>query len=217
MKSRSPKPKTLASEAFKQEADEFNFEEDATREGMAFQNMLSIVYGPPKIGKSTLCAQFPGVYFLPTEPGYKALEVRKTYIPNWVTFTKFILNMKRKPKLCKTVDLWCIDTSDNLAKFCMQWVCGREGIAYPSDQEWGKGWEAYRDEFTYWILQLANLGPGIIFVSHQTEREIISRSVKVTKISPALPKTCYTVLNNMVDIILHMSYTNKSNTSRHYH
>lgn len=206
---KSLKPTAIAAQAYKQKADDFAFEEDATREGIRFQNLVSLTYGPPKIGKSTLWSLMPGVYFLPTEPGYKALKIRKTYIPNWPTFTRFIKMMARKPKLCKTVKVFCIDTSDNLAKFCMQWVCGREGIAHPQDQEWGKGWEAYRDEFTYWILQLANLGAGVAFISHETEREVTSHSMKVTKTSPSLPKTCYTVINNLVDITLKMGYVQK--------
>lgn len=208
-KARHLKPVAIAAQAYKQKADDFAFEEEATREGIFFQNLLSITYGPPKIGKSTLWSKIPGVYFLPTEPGYKALKVRKTYIPNWPTFTKFVRVMPRKPKLCKTVKVFCIDTVDNLAKYCMQWVCGRDGIAHPSDQDWGKGWEAFRDEFTYWVLQLANLSAGVSFISHETEREITSQSMKITKMTPSLPKTCYTVVNNLVDVTLKMGYARK--------
>lgn len=209
MKLRSAKSKSLAAEAYKIKADEIIIEEEASVEGGSFQDHLSLIYGAPKIGKSTLCSLFPDVYFLPTEPGYKALKIRKTYIPNWVTFTKFITTMERKPKLHKSISIFCVDTVDNLSKFCLQYVCGRENIAHPADQEWGKGWEAYRDEFTHWILRLCAIGPGVTFISHQNQREVIFHGIKMPKETPAMPKTSYTVINNLVDIILKFSYVGK--------
>ena len=209
MKLRSTKSKSLAAEAYKVKASSIEFEEEATREGGLFQDHLSLTYGPPKIGKSALWSLFPDVYFLPTEVAYRALKIRKTYIPNWVTFTRFIKKMEKKPKRCASVSIWCVDTIDNLSKFCMQYVCGREKISHPTDQDWGKGWEAFRDEFTHWILRLCALGPGVSFISHQNQRDVIFHGVKVPKEVPAMPKTTYTVINNLVDIILKFSYVGK--------
>lgn len=211
MKVRSAASKSLASEAFRQKAEPIIFEDEATMEGHQFQDHISLTYGPPKIGKSTLWSLFPDVYFLPTEPGYKSLKIRKTYIPNWVTFVKFIKTMENKPKLYDSVSVFCIDTVDNLSKFCVQYVCGREGISHPTDQDWGKGWEAFRDEFTHWILRLCALGPGVSFISHQSQREVIFHGIKMPKEAPAMPKTSYTVINNLVDVILKFSYVGKMN------
>ena len=213
-KARSTTSANLAAEAYEQEADEIVFEEEPSMEGGGLQDNLIMLYGPPKIGKSKLCHLIPGVYFLPTEPGLSWLKCRKTRIRNWATFKAFVKKMERSPKKCKSVKMWCIDTGDNLAKFCMQYACGRAKIAHPSDQQWGKGWEAFRDEFTHWILRLGTLGPGIVVVSHETEREIVTHSKTLTKISPALPKTCYTVLNNLADIILRMGWKIKKKKTR---
>ena len=209
MKLRSTKSKSLAAAAYAQKANSIEIEEEATREGGLFQDHLSLTYGPPKIGKSTLWSAFPGVYFLPTEPGYRALKIRKTYIPNWATFIKLVTTIEKKPKLCKSVSIWCVDTVDNLSKFCMQYVCGRDNISHPTDQDWGKGWEAFYDEFTHWILRLCALGPGVSFISHQKQREVVFQSVKMPKETPAMPKTTYTVINNLVDIILKINWIGK--------
>jgi len=209
MKTRSTKSKSLAAEAYSQKADDIIIEEEPTMEGGLFQDHLSLTYGPVKIGKSKLWSMFPGVYFLPTEPGYRWIKVRKTYIPNWATFVKFIRTIEKKPKLIKDVKIFCIDTVDNLSKFCVQYVCGREKIAHPTDQDWGKGWEAFRDEFTHWILRLCALGPGVSFISHQNQREVVFHGVKMPKETPAMPKTSYTIVNNLVDIILKVSWVGK--------
>lgn len=209
LRSRSSKPKSLAAEAYKQDAAEIIIEEEPSVESNQFQDLLSLTYGPPKIGKSTLWSLFPGVYFLPTEPGYRALNIRKTYIPNWKTFTKFVSLMEKKKKTCKDISIFCVDTVDNLSKFCMQYACGRDGITHPSDEEWGKGWEAFRDEFTHWILRLCALGPGVSFISHEKQREVIFHGVKMPKETPAMPTTAYTIINNLVDVILKFSYAGK--------
>ncbi len=181
-------------------------EMEPTQEGTSVFDYLSVWYGPPKIGKTTLISKFKGVYFLPTEPGYKFLKIRKSKIDNWADFKAFVKKVEKKKKFVKTVKMWCIDPADKLAKFCMDYVCAKRGIDHPSDQEWGKGWEAFRDEFSEWILRLCAIGPGVAAVSHVKERDVVTRSIELTKETPAMPKTCYTVLNDLADIIVKIGY-----------
>lgn len=187
-------------------ADEIVFENEASVEGTTFQDFMAILYGPVKIGKTKTMALMPGAYFLATEPGYKFQNIRKTKIGNWPTFTKFVMSMEKSSKKAKSVRMWVVDTADNLCKFCLQYVCNKKGIEHPSDEEWGKGWEAFADEFAKWILRLASIGPGICFICHETDKEITSRSMKITKTIPSIPKTCYKILNALVDLILWMDF-----------
>ncbi len=193
------------------EVEEIKFQAEPTMDARSFQEHLILLYGAVKIGKTTLLSYFPGVYFLPTEPGYKDLKVRKTPISNWATFVEVVKKLKKNPKVMQDVELLVIDTITNLSKFCMQKVCADEGVTHPSDQEWGKGWAAFADEFAYWILQLASIGPGIAFIAHADNREIVSRSMKVTVSVPDLPKTTYRVINNICDVIMHMDYVTQGN------
>ncbi len=200
----------MAAEAYAFDPDDIEFEDEASMEDSTFQDHLIWLYGRPKIGKTKLINEIDGIYLLPTEPGFRNRKIRKTRIPNWATFRNFVTYMERHHKKVRTVDMWGIDTVDNLGKFCMQYVCGRENIAHPTDEEWGKGWEAYRDEFTHWILRLCVMSPGVAFVSHEVDKEVISRSMKITKSMPALPKTTYQVINNLVDLTLRMAFTGEN-------
>lgn len=197
--------KSLASMAFNQTPGEVKFEEEPTLEGAVFQDMIWTLYGRPKIGKTSLAALIPGVYMIMTEPGVKFKKVRKTYIKNWGEFMKFVILMEKSPSNVATVKCWAIDTTDVLAKFCMQYVCGRDNISHPTDSEWGKGWEALADEFMHWTLRLVALGHGVLFVCHEKDREIIIRSVARIQASPALGKTCHDIISNMSDATLHFS------------
>ena len=62
-----------------------------------------LIYGAPKIGKSTIASQFPNAVFADFENGLKWLKVEKELINNWMDFLKFcgkikesILNNKEK-------------------------------------------------------------------------------------------------------------------------
>lgn len=174
--------------------------------GGSFQDHLILLYGAVKIGKTKMSALFPGVYFLPTEPGYKAQKVRFTVIENWTDFRDFVLYAEEHKAELSTVTAFCVDTITNLSKFCMVKVCSERGVTHPSDEEWGKGWAAFYDEFMFWILKLCNLGKGVIFIAHENSTEVISRRMKITKVVPDLPKTTYGIINNLCDIILQMAY-----------
>lgn len=197
---------SLAAEAFRLKPDDIVFETEESCPGNSFYGTAACLYGPVKIGKTTLAAQLDNVYFLATEIGFNWVKSRKTYIPNWATFRKFVETMEAHPELAATVNMWVIDTVSNLSKFCSQYTCGREKIAHPSEGEWGAGWEAIQDEFMHWIVRLGMLGPGVLFIAHEKEREIISHSMRITKRGPDLVKSHYTIINNMCDLILRMDF-----------
>ncbi len=199
----------IARDAYKEKASPIVFEDEATREGGSFFDYLSIWYGPPKIGKTKLLAQVRGAYFLCTEPGYRHVKIRKSRIKNWKDFISFIKYMGKHSKKLSTVKVFVIDPVDKLAKYCMQYTCGRDKVAHPADQEWGKGWEAFRDEFTYWFLRLGALGPGIAVISHIKIREVEAEGIMRDKGCPAMPKTCYTICNDLSDITVRIGYAKK--------
>jgi hypothetical protein len=165
------------------------------------EDFLILLYGRPKIGKSELMSKFSGAYFLETEPGLKFLKVRKTVIKRWEDFQGLVIAFEKHGTDKHKVKMFVVDTVDNLYKFCFTYVCTTKGFEHPSDAEWGKGWEATYDEWHHWITRLISLGCGITFVAHQVEREIISRSIQITKTEPALPKTAYRLINAVVDFI----------------
>lgn len=169
-------------------------------------NRVTFIYGPPKIGKSTLASEFGEVLFFELEPGLDDLEVYSTgHIADWLTFCAFV-NEVTKPD-AKKYDAFVVDTCDLLAERCSEHTNTRLGIMHESELDWGMGWSAARKELTRWINKLASVpDTGLILVSHSQIREIKERNAAYDKTIPTLAKGARSAFLDMSDIILLADY-----------
>ena len=158
-----------------------------------------LLYGPPKIGKSTLASQFDNPLFLATEAGLNNLEVYQIPIPTWDEFLTACKEITTQKHEFKTI---VIDTVDNLFKACSEYVRKKNNIQHESDLEWGKGWQLVKDEFTRALTKLSLLPYGLVMVSHADSIEIKTRTAKINKTVPTLPKSAREIVLSMSDIIL---------------
>ena len=165
-----------------------------------------LLYGKIKIGKTSLCAQFPDALFLMTEPGGKSLEIYQMDIRNWAHF-KQVLTAIESSDMYKTI---VVDTVDNLFKMCTDWYCKKNAIQHPSDEDWGKGWQMISDEFLLAITKLMQLNRGVIFTSHAAAHEIKKYAQPtVTEIVPTLSKQGRRVLEPIMDLVAYFRYAEK--------
>jgi hypothetical protein len=172
-----------------------------------------LFFGDKKIGKTSLAAMFPDALFLMTEPGARALPVYQTPILEWKTFRES-LRLLRSPQgnRFKTV---VVDTVDLAFKMAETYACQKMGITHPSEEDWGRGWGAVRDEFTTQMQILLNMGKGVILISHATEREIKTRSgVKYDRIQPTMSNQARDVVEGMVDIWAYYTYDGQQRVLR---
>jgi hypothetical protein len=160
-----------------------------------------LLYGPPKIGKTTLLAGLDPDHtlFLACEPGLGGLEVFQVPVPNWETFLKTCAELATTPHPYKLI---VVDTADQLVRMCSEYVLAKLGVEHPSDAAYGKGWDAVNNEFRMKISKLANMGLGIWFISHSQEKEIDARVGKITKTVPTLSGRSREFVIGFVDVIL---------------
>jgi hypothetical protein len=168
----------------------------------AFQDLVQLYYGDPGVGKTTFAARLPEAnLFIATEDGQRALNAYVQRVMDWDEFLDIIrLLEKGDGEIYRSVT---IDTVDNLFDFCQDAVCKRLKIQHPSDEEWGKGWDALKKEFKNAVNRLQALGMGVIFISHARSEEIKTRSVKITKWFPSYPKQCRKIINPLVDFMFY--------------
>ena len=166
-----------------------------------------LLYGVKKGGKTTTAAHFPKALFLSTEPGTKALEVFSVEVGNWADFVGYIKALEKAP--AGQYGTIIVDTVDLAYEYCFQSVCKAEGIEHPGDLGYGKGWNKVLTTFRNAVLRLFHLpgNPGIVFISHDTEKEFEDREgKKFDRIQPTMAKQALGVIEALVDIIVSYQY-----------
>lgn len=160
----------------------------------------ALLYGPPKIGKSTFASQInpDHTLFIPTEPGLGALEVFEAPCSSWAGFREIGGELAKDSKQFEVV---VIDTVDELYRMCSDHVCEELGIKHPSDADYGKGWSAVRDEFALRVGKLTGLGLGVWFISHAEDREVKKKVGSKTVTQPSLTGQGRKFLAGFVDFI----------------
>jgi hypothetical protein len=165
---------------------------------------IILIYGREKIGKTTLCSHFPRALFLMFEPGGKALSVFQTPVHTWVDFKNYISLLKEDTRFDNIV----IDTADICYKLCLEYVMKTKLAGnHPSEEKYGKGWDALKTEFQSVINSLCKLGKGVIFLSHATEKEIKLRTGGTYDvIAPTMQNTARNVIEPISDIFAYYYY-----------
>lgn len=168
-----------------------------------FEEFLTLIYGAPKVGKSTFCSGLDSPLFLDTESGLNSLDVYKINIDSWETFKEAYKELKaQKGKLpFKTL---VIDTIDNLWQMCSDYICKQNKITHESELEWGKGYAMIKREFNVALAAYRQLGLGMIYTSHAEMREIATRVGKYSKAEPTMAKRCADAILPSVDFILYV-------------
>lgn len=165
---------------------------------------IILLYGIPKIGKSSWAAQFTDALFLSTEEGLNHLEVYEAPVKNWDDFLNVVREIEGGSNTFKTV---IIDTLDNLYLFCQQYIYKLHNIRHESDMSYGKGWAQVDAEFRRQITRLSQIKQlGKVFISHAEEKEFIKKGQDKPeiKITHTLPKRARKIISGMADMILFM-------------
>lgn len=169
----------------------------------SLQEYSILIYGREKIGKTSLASLFPDALFLMCEPGGKSLEIYQQPINTWRELIEAI-DLLAKDKRFKTV---VIDTVDLAFHMCQDHVCLKMAISHPSDEAFGKAWNAVRDEFSRQMTRIQKMGKGVVFISHAVEKEIKRRSGESSdRVQPTLSNQGRNVLEPMVDLWAYYAY-----------
>lgn len=174
-----------------------------------FEDEIVLIYGAPKVGKSTFCSQFDAPLFLDSESGLRKLSTYNISIGCWedvLDVYKALLDAKKNGKLIyKTL---VFDTINNFYLYCMDYVCKKNGIKHPSDLDYGKGWSMVRIQFTNAMNAFKSLGLGVVYVSHASEKTIKTRAGEYTRYDCAISGQAYELIVGSCDFVLFVTIEN---------
>ena len=96
-----------------------------------------LLYGAPKVGKTSFAVQAPRALVCAFEMGTNALAgTRAVPILKWSDFKKIIAQL-RKPQAKEMYDTIVIDTVSIAYSLCEKYICLREGTESIRDVAWG--------------------------------------------------------------------------------
>jgi len=169
------------------------------KKGITFslEKIRLLLYGYPKIGKSTFCSSFPDALFLATEKRHESLDIFKTDITCWEDFKEASLLLEKDNKF-KTV---IIDTIDNLYLFAKEAICKQLKLIHISDGKFAKGYDSLKIEMDKYLNKLFFSNKGIILISHLKDAEIITITGKSTKAVSTLTGHARSIILPKVDCI----------------
>ena len=171
-----------------------------------------LIYGRPKIGKSTLAHKFPEPLFLATEAGQGNLEgCNRIIVNSWEKFLEAggeiargeikVINKDGKEVLPETV---VIDTYDNLCMYATEWVCKDKGIDEIGDYKKFGAYHIVTNLIRLKLAKLSLLPYGLVLISHNKLLEIETKVKKYNMMSIAVGGQNKDVALNLPDIILFM-------------
>lgn len=170
-----------------------------------------LLYGEPKIGKTTLASKFENALFCDTESGTLNFRVPtfeqligkdrvKEPIRSWVDIRKATKVLGAIKDVEGTI---IVDTVPEAYTMCRVYVLDKEGLDHETDLEYGKGWTLVKDEFSSWIRELKGMGFGIVFIAHVNDEQIEDKvaKLKYTKKIPRMSSGCKSIIEPLVDHI----------------
>ena len=168
-----------------------------------------LIYGQPKIGKTTLASQFPRNLLLAFEPGYTGLDnLMLPPIPEWSEFKQVLRQLAQK-EIQEKFDTITIDTADIAWDYCEKFICSSnvnestgETPKTLGDIPWGKGYDLCKKEFDSALRQIARLGYGLVIISHEQLKNVkTEKGDEYQKFMPTLSDRPKLIVNRLVDII----------------
>lgn len=176
-----------------------------------------LIYGAPKIGKTTFCAtQLPNVLLLAGEVGYHAIPGVKAIDINKWSDVKKIVKQLDSPAAKEMYSTIVFDTIDIFAQLCEEYVCQQNGVSDISEVPFGKLYKTYTKEFSNLLRKITMMGYGIVFVGHQ-EIKIAKndKGEEYETLQPVLDKRALKVVNALVDFVLYIGSEWDENGNNH--
>lgn len=183
-----------------------NLPKEKTKPKQFLSDYTILLYGQPKIGKSTFASQFDQALFLDTEHGLNSLETYHVVINDWIDMLEACKQVSEGKHTFKTI---IIDTIDSAIRLASEYVCDKYStdkrrIDHESDiGSMGKGFHLVSDEIMRVLRKLSGLPYGLILISHAKTSHIIAQGKEYDKITPTLSDSIRKQVLGFVDIILY--------------
>jgi len=129
---------------------------------------ILVLYGPPKVGKTTVLSQLDSCYVLDTEEGSNMLSGYYHGINSLAELKEFIESAQADPEFSTRHKYLALDTIDKLEDWIVKALCEKYGATHLGDIEgFGAGYAYLRENMMAYIQTLKSLTPHLILIGHR--------------------------------------------------
>lgn len=176
----------------------------------------TLVYGPPKVGKTTFAARHPKSLLLGWEKGFSTIPgIRAIPINTWAEFIQVLGQLKKDSASVKLsqqkggdastmYDTIIIDVADIAYDACEKYILNREGVDKVSAIPYGGGYGMIEKEFDERMRSIVQMGYGLILISHATFMQPEDEG-GIRKATPTLSKRPKKICSRLVDNYVYIS------------
>lgn len=193
--------------------EKFRLPTEYEEPGGDLNDFAILIHGEKKIGKTSLAGEGGRVLFLQFDPpqiSYRRMEI---VCKNFGIFKKALKALEKKAVSGREsfpYDRVVVDRADLWHKCAQHFACEKLAIDHPADEQWGKGWDRVRTEFSDAVKRILNLPCGKWFLCHSDYEEVENRKGdKIRKLVPNLSGMPDEILNGMVDAWFAYTYVKR--------
>lgn len=164
-----------------------------------------VIYGPPKIGKSTFAAHSPKPIGITTEEGLDAIDVPAFPLAtSYADVIGALDTLTNEPHEFQTV---FVDSLDWLEPLILGKICAENGVKNIEQIGYGKGYimadDLWRDFFTRLDVLRNNRGMSIICIAHEQVSKVRNPTLSedYDAYSLKLNKRATAIINEWADVI----------------
>lgn len=141
----------------------------SAKSGIQKHSQMSMIYGPPGIGKTTFLSKIENNLVADIEDGSKSLDIMRVgseTVGNYKQLTELVIELSTSPHPYKALS---IDSVTTLEHFINRAVCEENNVKEISEIPFGKGVALAKSklqEFIVVLKQLQNKGIDVWFIAH---------------------------------------------------
>lgn len=170
-----------------------------------------LIYGAPKIGKTSVCAAIGDTALILDcdAGGASYTDAWRVPIGTWgelLAALKDLADRQAKGKV--PFRTFVIDTVDRAWQMCREHVCMQYKVRHESDDPgYGRVWDAVKQEFMRVIGRMSAMGWGIWLTSHSDLKEVKIGNVKRQVTTMSLPSKAARLCGLFSDVIAYIDLT----------
>ena len=133
------------------------------RKAISNNPKVMLLYGAPKVGKTTALSQLDDCLIIDTEQGASMIE---GYIEE-VNNREELIEILKEAKDGHSYKYVAIDTIDKIADWAEKTVCQEESVSAIADLAYGKGFALVREKVLNTIKIMKEIFPHVIIIGHR--------------------------------------------------